>query len=282
LNPGKIQYDVCIPSLSVSGRHARVVFEDDSAWLEDLQSTNGTYFNGLLIRRHPLRDGDEVILGKIRIRFANLYEREMDSNSDLFTSSLDDPGPLERAQVAGPASGSSAPPAGRNGTRGPSTPDLSSPGLSASQLNEHPTQTLTQKVSEPRNTDSRSQSSPPREQNAHPLEGLGAPQTSRPTHELDVEHAANPSQGAVIEIKNGAKSGQILPIDKPVTTLGRPGIQIAAIMRKPDGYFLMHIESDDSMDRPTLNLDRIGDEPVMLQSGDRLNVAGIDVEFMLS
>ena len=74
----------------------------------------------------------------------------------------------------------------------------------------------------------------------------------------------------------------MLPIDKPVTTLGRPGIQIAAIMRKPDGYFLMHIESDDSVDLPTLNLDEIGDEPVLLHSGDRLNVAGIEVEFMLS
>ncbi len=88
--------------------------------------------------------------------------------------------------------------------------------------------------------------------------------------------------GAVIEIKNGAKSGQKLPIDKPVTTLGRPGIQIAAIMRKPDGYFLMHIESDDSVDRPTLNSDAIGDEPMLLKSGDELNVAGIDVEFNLA
>ena len=90
------------------------------------------------------------------------------------------------------------------------------------------------------------------------------------------------STGAVIEIKNGAKSGQVLPIDKPVTTLGRPGIQIAAIMRKPEGYFLMHIESENTADRPRLNDSMIGDDPVMLNSGDSLNVAGIDVQFMLS
>ena len=89
------------------------------------------------------------------------------------------------------------------------------------------------------------------------------------------------SNGATIEIKNGAKSGQLIPIDKPVTTLGRPGIQIAAIMRKPDGYFLMHIESNDSVDRPTLNNDFIGDEPMLLHPGDELNVAGINVEFDL-
>ncbi len=135
----------------------------------------------------------------------------------------------------------------------------------------------------------------------HPLDGLDGqldgqlddqlhnnisePKTSQ-TASIADDSLANPSvkklSGAVIEIQNGAKSGQVLPIDKPVTTLGRPGIQIAAIMRKPDGYFLMHIESDDCVDMPTLNRDSIGDDPVMLNSGDKLNVAGIDVEFMLS
>jgi len=128
----------------------------------------------------------------------------------------------------------------------------------------------------------------------HPLEGLddelddqlnhnsSVPEADRSGSEISANSSANKTTGAVIEIQNGAKSGQVLPIDKPVTTLGRPGIQIAAIMRKPDGYFLMHIESDDSVDMPTLNRDSIGDDPVMLHSGDRLNVAGIDVEFMLS
>jgi len=103
-------------------------------------------------------------------------------------------------------------------------------------------------------------------------------------HEQPVDLAARrkvKKNGATIQIKNGAKSGHIIPIDKPVTTLGRPGIQIAAIMRKPDGYFLMHIESNDSVDRPTLNNDFIGDEPMLLHPGDELNVAGINVEFDL-
>lgn len=138
---------------------------------------------------------------------------------------------------------------------------------------------------------------------AHPLDGLDNPADPSPATAIQVKrsvrsdaleqptvddassngNAASVAQGgAVIEIQNGAKSGQVLPIDKPVTTLGRPGIQIAAIMRKPDGYFLMHIESDDSVEMPTLNRDSIGDDPVLLHSGDRLNVAGIDVEFMLS
>jgi len=135
------------------------------------------------------------------------------------------------------------------------------------------------------------ETAPQLEAEPHPLDGLDdqlAGQTAAAKAPIDsyADHsAANPvakPSGAVIEIQNGAKSGQVLPIDKPVTTLGRPGIQIAAIMRKPDGYFLMHIESDDSVEMPTLNRDAIGDDPVMLQSGDRLNVAGIDVEFSLA
>jgi len=125
---------------------------------------------------------------------------------------------------------------------------------------------------------------------SHPLDGLDdrlndnseQSRTGGTNHGSSADTAVTKPAGAVIEIRNGAKSGQVLPIDKPVTTLGRPGIQIAAIMRKPDGYFLMHIESDDCVDMPTLNRDTIGDDPVMLHSGDRLNVAGIDVEFMLS
>ncbi len=113
-------------------------------------------------------------------------------------------------------------------------------------------------------------------------EKAAASKSAAKSQVLELDSTPVNSKGAVIEIKNGAKSGQILPIDKPVTTLGRPGIQIAAIMRKPDGYFLMHIESDESVERPTLNRDAIGDEPVLLHSGDELNVAGIDVEFMLS
>ncbi|MDO6462148.1 FHA domain-containing protein [Granulosicoccaceae sp. 1_MG-2023] len=93
--------------------------------------------------------------------------------------------------------------------------------------------------------------------------------------------AENPNS-AIIEVKNGAKAGQILPLQKPVTTLGRPGIQIAAIMKKPEGYFFMHIESEDEDSRPRHNQAEIGEEPVLLSSGDNLTVAGISVEFMLS
>ena len=105
--------------------------------------------------------------------------------------------------------------------------------------------------------------------------------TDIPSEAGEAEVGEN-QNSAIIEVKNGAKAGQILPIQKPVTTLGRPGIQIAAIMKKPEGYFFMHIEREDDNNRPRHNQSEIGEEPVMLKSGDNLTVAGINVEFMLS
>ncbi len=277
--------DVCIPNLSVSGKHARITLDATGALIEDLNSTNGTYINGRLISRQLLESGDEIIIGKARVHYKSAAVAEPDQTT---TTTLTGNG--SNSRVTAPAA---------------LAPSLSSIDKSIDQLSadsedldldEEP-MTLSQKAklalgsgrSSPRNMqddfddsdialadrDAMQEASP-----AHPLDGIDDDH-QRLTHDLDAPAPTAPAS-AVIEIKNGAKSGQVLPIDKPVTTLGRPGIQIAAIMRKPDGYFLMHIESDDSVDLPTLNLDEIGDEPVLLHSGDRLNVAGIEVEFMLS
>ncbi len=262
--------DVCIPDLSVSGNHALITQEGDEFWLEDLNSTNGTYINGQVVQRQAIHDNDEIIIGKIRITFlgsktdfAEVVAGEGESESTAVSSDFGD-GHVESMDEIDALAMNEA------------SDGIEEQGISAGQADS----SRQDAVSQP----------------AHPMDGLENPadasvspssssvaaaDTQAPMLELE-STPANTSRGAVIEIKNGAKSGQILPIDKPVTTLGRPGIQIAAIMRKPDGYFLMHIESDDSVERPTLNRDAIGDEPVLLHSGDELNVAGIDVEFMLS
>ena len=286
--------DVAIPNLSISGNHAKITFEDGKAWLEDLNSTNGTYVNGEVVRRHALVTGDDIILGKIRMgvvipevsRVAALagdYD-DFDSSDmsvdalDSIDSSLDLPAMDMRDDSL-------------------DMRDTPIDHIDEDEMSfDEDARLFAQPPVETPKTNKRIETSAndmlnghDEDHNAHPLDGverrtlsavMNHDDTAPPMHELD--NAPVTSKGAVIEIKNGAKSGQILPIDKPVTTLGRPGIQIAAIMRKPDGYFLMHIESDDSVDRPTLNRDAIGDEPVLLHSGDELNVAGIDVEFMLS
>ena len=306
--------DVCIPDLSVSGNHATLTLLSDKATLEDLGSTNGSYVNGEVIKLATVKSSDDIILGKVQVSLT-LKEAPAQHSAVVSEQSADDIDALSSAEPANDAGRNDS---DRNADRETalgavrdSSRDTASP-ITASQPShntaapEHGLASNTDRadsdvttIVRPRPVDNNSHST--REETAsgrqqasasaqqaqeHPLEGLehkvipSVNSAVTPMHELD--SASSTSKGAVIEIKNGAKSGQILPIDKPVTTLGRPGIQIAAIMRKPDGYFLMHIESDDNIDRPTLNSDTVGDEPMLLHSGDALTVAGIDVEFMLS
>jgi len=239
--------DVCIPDLSVSGNHAKITIENGKATLEDLNSTNGSYVKGRNIETYDLASGDEIILGNVLLSFkcdSVKTESQADSNN---TSS---------------GTSSAAQDNDADNFDADDTPDKydfnSKAGNGADAAADTP----------------------------HPLDGiehLVVPQSSgsvTPMHEPTSINGV--SERAAIQIKNGAKSGQVLPIDKPVTTLGRPGIQIAAIMRKPDGFFVMHIESADTADKPTLNSDEFGEEPKLLHSGDALKVAGIEVEFVLS
>lgn len=314
--------DVCIANLSVSGSHARIVINDDGAMVEDLNSTNGTYINGRLISRQKLNDGDDIVLGRIRVTFLmpalqNMGQESIPATASDSDTTLDDEPPLtlaekarlHRTQVA--QSHTAAPDTDAKNPAAPNGPEHNSPEHNSLEQNspkrEGP-ETTNAELNDARingagvNSTAAPSTShtsvaggeapnlatdnlaavPPAPAPADTLAEATAvaPAHDTVTHELDSPVAGQ--TGAVIEIKNGAKSGQVLPIDKPVTTLGRPGIQIAAIMKKPEGYFLMHIESDGKVDPPRLNSNSIGDEPVLLRSGDALNVAGIDVQFMLS
>lgn len=263
--------DVCIPDRSVSAAHARVSIDVDSLWIDDLNSTNGTCVNGQLVTRRQLNDGDEVVLGKISIRIVEEPEslaREPNHGAGTKRAYESDAGASPRARAAVSAEDTSV----QAREHGPSEAPRSANATSMQEAEDRG-RVSTGSASGPSGTPSSSY-------DRHPLDGLDNELARQPMLELDA--AGETSRGAVIEIKNGKKSGQVLPIDKPVTTLGRPGIQIAAIMRKPDGYFLLHLESEDGSNRPMLNQSSIGDEPVMLHSGDELNVAGIDVEFVLS
>ena len=61
--------DIQIDNLAVSGHHAVITCILDDAFLEDLNSTNGTYVNGQMVKKQVLRDNDVIELGKYRIKF---------------------------------------------------------------------------------------------------------------------------------------------------------------------------------------------------------------------
>jgi pSer/pThr/pTyr-binding forkhead associated (FHA) protein len=69
-----------IDNPAVSKHHARIIKEQDQFFIEDLNSTNGTYINEKPIRRLALRDDDEVIIGKHTLKI--LMKEKLDWRPD--------------------------------------------------------------------------------------------------------------------------------------------------------------------------------------------------------
>ncbi len=63
--------DIRIENLAVSGHHAKLLTIFEDSFLEDLSSTNGTFVNGKSIDKHPLRNGDIIVIGKHELRYVN-------------------------------------------------------------------------------------------------------------------------------------------------------------------------------------------------------------------
>ena len=70
--------DIHADNLSVSGNHAQIITILDDSFLEDLGSTNGTYINGKLVKKHALEHGDKIALGKYQIEYDNAEAAEND------------------------------------------------------------------------------------------------------------------------------------------------------------------------------------------------------------
>ena len=78
---------------------------------------------------------------------------------------------------------------------------------------------------------------------------------------------------------SGAFAGRELELTKALTTLGRPGVQVAAITRRPEGYFVVHVESGEEGDYPLVNGQPIGAQARKLSDNDVLQLAGVKMGF---
>ena len=84
---------------------------------------------------------------------------------------------------------------------------------------------------------------------------------------------------AVIRVMSGPAAGREVALTKVVTTIGKPGVAVASITRRHQGFVLAHVEGPDN---PMLNGARIGNAPVPLHAGDKLELAGTEMQFMQS
>ncbi len=216
----KADNDIPIDNLAVSGKHALVITILDDSFLEDLGSTNGSYVNGKLIKKHALKDGDVIAIGKHEMKYVN----------ELATADDDE---FEKTMIIKPGSASAA--------------------VAAAQAAEKAVASAAPAAASPAPT------APP------PAAASGGMPLGRLT------------------VLNGPIAGKELELTKALITLGKPGTQVAVISRRPQGYFLTHIESDgDGKRYPTVNGEPIGPKAYQLKDGDLIELAGIKMEFSLS
>jgi FHA domain len=199
--------DIVIDNLAVSGEHAVLQMLGNDVFIEDLNSTNGTYINGKAIKKQMLAHNDTVEIGKYKIKYlveeGNEYEKTM----------------IMR-QGGGVGMGSGVPHTPYNQT----SPIPNLPGL---------------------------------------------PQSPVP--------AAAMSLAASIKVLSGAAAGKSVTLTKVVTTVGKPGVQVASITKRPNGYVLAHVEGAQ---RPSINGVALITDTAPLSHGDLIELAGTQMQFV--
>jgi pSer/pThr/pTyr-binding forkhead associated (FHA) protein len=83
---------------------------------------------------------------------------------------------------------------------------------------------------------------------------------------------------AAIQLLNGPNAGRELELTKTLTTLGKPGAQVAVIARRPHGYFITHVEGASF---PVVNGQMIDAQAHALADHDVIEIAGVKMEFFL-
>lgn len=105
-----------------------------------------------------------------------------------------------------------------------------------------------------------------------PQQGEKKPRASAPGGSSDTMPLA------AIHILTGPGAGKELDLSRALTTVGKPGIQVAVITRRPQGYFFTHVEGQEY---PLINGLPAGDHSHVLQNRDIIQLAGTKLQFMI-
>jgi predicted component of type VI protein secretion system len=98
---------------------------------------------------------------------------------------------------------------------------------------------------------------------------------SQPPH-VAAATAKQPEKMAAIQILTGPSAGKELELTKNLTTLGKPGVQVAVITRRPHGYFITHVEGASF---PVINGKALDAQAHQLNDHDVIELAGVKMEF---
>jgi hypothetical protein len=237
------QNDIQIENLAVSGEHACIVTILNDSFLEDLGSTNGTLVNGNPIKKHILQNNDVIEIGKYKMK----YVVEAGTAAAPPAPAEDFEKTMVMRSPVKPAAGASKPaaPAAPAPTPRPVMPPSPSP-----------TATMPKPASAP----------------AAPAPAPAPAPAAAP------RPAAEPQPLAALQILTGASAGREIELTKNLTTLGKPGLQVAVITRRPQGYFLTHVEGASF---PVVNGKALDAQARQLNDHDVIELAGVKMEFFV-
>ena len=249
--------DVRIDNPAVSGHHSLIINILNDSFLEDLNSTNGTYVNGKLIKKHALQHGDVITIGHHQLRFSD--QQEPQTEQDEFEKTMVIPAGQQNADQLAKAEKAAEAAAAAISEADPAVSDAAE-GV---KLDAEEAAAL---VEEPKQAD------------------LGETVTEEPAHHetqagIDPSSAPNALPLAKLQVLSGAFAGRELELTKALTTLGRPGVQVAAITRRAEGYYIVHVESGEEGDFPLVNGSPIGAQARKLTDNDVVQLAGVKMGF---
>lgn len=234
--------DIQIDNLAVSGEHAVIVTILNDSFLEDLGSTNGTLINGNPVKKHFLQNNDVVELGKYKLKFIQEQGAAPAAGAADF----------EKTMVLRPSAMKAA------------AEQAKAMGASGAQAAQAARQAAVQQVA------------------ANAAAAGVADKDNKGAAVMAAAAAAAPKPAGqplgAIQLLSGGNAGKELELTKPLTTLGKPGVQVAVLTRRPQGYFITHVEGAQ---QPTVNGQAIGTAPHALKDHDLIELAGVKMEFFL-
>jgi pSer/pThr/pTyr-binding forkhead associated (FHA) protein len=245
--------DIQVDNLGVSGLHAVITTVLNDSVIEDMNSTNGTLVNGQPITKHMLKDNDVIELGKHKLKFV------VEAVVAAPYANLEKTMVIRRPAAGGAPTAATAAPV---------------PKQDYADLNPN---TVGLKPATP----AAPAAAPvaPAAAAPTPTPSPAAPQVKQPT----VPHtpAAAPTAGtqprpAAVQVLSGSAVGRTVELTKPLTSIGKAGLQVAVITRRPNGYFMTHVEGATF---PLLNGTAITKQAQQLNDNDTIEIAGIKMTF---
>src|SRR5450432_3808735 len=211
--------DIRIDNPAVSGHHSLIINILNDSFLEDLNSTNGTYVNGKLIKKHAMQHGDVITVGHHQLRFVD--SQSGDTSQEEF----------EKTMV-----------------------------INSTSQGDDRVRRVSQAVDQ----------------------AAKSVAAKRPPAAIADASGAVAISKAKLQVLSGAFAGRELELIKALTTLGRPGIQVAAITRRAEGYYIVHVDSEKENDYPLVNGVAIGPQARRLNDNDVVQLAGVKMGFFES